>query len=110
MFGIDGNAIDMATIVCGLLAVLIRPWRIKQLTGKWSWDRGKSVLDFLNGASLVPFAVMAMSAFWTKLLQEVIQAKASLALAGTIGLLFLIGEALAAGSEHKPSADSNGGK
>lgn len=103
ILGIDGNAIDMATLGVGVLAVLPRPvkcfLRRSERPGRSAWDRQKAVTDFLNGASVVPFAVMAGSTFWTGLLNDVLNSKISLGLAGTVGFFFILGEVLSAGSE-----------
>lgn len=99
MFGIDGNAIDMATIGAGLLAVLVRPLRC--VIGKRAaWNRQKAVTDFLNGSSIVPFAVMGASTFWTWMLEEVLKSKISLGLAGVVGFLFILGEVMSAGKDE----------
>ncbi|MDB5753205.1 MAG: hypothetical protein JWP65_3626 [Ramlibacter sp.] len=92
LFGADGNAIDMATIGAGLLAVavgLIRAWLKER---RFSYDRSKTIVDFLNGSTVVPFAVLLASPFWKFLATEIMAAKISLGLAGGVGLLFLIGE------------------
>lgn len=102
MLGIDGNAIEMATLGFGLLSVFVRPIRCFK-RGHTAWNRQKVVTDFLNGASIVPFAVMFGSAFWTQLVDEVVKSKTSLGLAGAIGLVFIIGEVLNAGKENSNS-------
>ena len=91
IFGIDGNAIDMATMVSGALSVFVRPLRCSQ------WDRQKAVTDFLNGAALIPFAIMVGTTFWTGLIDEVMKSKISLGLSGAVGLMFILAEVLNAG-------------
>lgn len=48
----------------------------------------------LNGASLFPFILMFIAAFSPKLLELAGAAKLSLALAGGVGLFFVLGEVL----------------
>ncbi len=96
IFGMDGNAIDMATMTIGALSIFIRPCRS-------GWDRQKAVTDFLNGAAIIPFAIMVGTTFWTSLIDEVMKSKISLGLAGFVGLLFVIAEVLNAG---KPIAEN----
>lgn len=107
ILGIDGNAIDMATVLAGVISICVRPVRcaIKKTT---AWKREKVVVDFLNGASIVPFAVMLGSTFWTSLLEEVMKSKISLGLAGAVGFLFIAAEILNAGNE-KTSGDGSQG-
>lgn len=99
MLGADGNAIDMATLLVGMAALIVRPIRCKLTSKKFVFNRSKSLVDFLNGASLVPFAVMVGSTFYTKLFEEVLRSKGSLGIAGFVGLLFVLGEVLGAGSK-----------
>lgn len=99
MFGADGNAIDMATILVGIFATFVRPCRRMIRREGFTFDRSKCVVDFLNGASLVPFVIMAGSTFYTVLLNEVMKSKVSLGVAGVVGFFFIIGEVLGAGSK-----------
>ena len=61
MLGIDGHAIDMAAMLCGVLAMLVRPCRLGH------WNREKAIADFLNGTSVVPFVAMAASVLWVRI-------------------------------------------
>lgn len=99
MWGIDGNAIDMATIGLGFIAVFIRPLRCFLRGKPADWSRQKAVLDALNGAALIPFLVMLASTFWTSLLPEVMKSKVSLGLAGLVGTIFILAEVMSAGSK-----------
>jgi hypothetical protein len=53
------------------------------------------VIDFLNGATLVPFLLLVGSVMSSELLQEALKAKLSIGLAGAVGVLFIAGELLA---------------
>lgn len=94
MFGIDGNAIDMATILIGAGSVFVRPVRNLINGQPANFDRRDCAVDFLNGATLVTFIMLVGCAFWTALMQEVLKSKVSLPLAGGMGVLFLLGEIL----------------
>lgn len=96
ILGIDGNAIDMATLGCGFGAMLIRPLRC-MLRGDPAWNRQHVVTDFLNGSSLVPFVLIVGSTFWSWMLDEALKSKVSLSLAGGVGLFFVMAEVLNAG-------------
>ena len=96
ILGIDGNVIDMATVCLGFAGMLIRPVRCK-LRGDTAWNRQHAVTDFLNGSSLVPFALIVGSTFWSWMLEEALKSKASLSLAGGVGLFFVMAEVFNAG-------------
>ena len=95
MLGIDGNAIDMAAMLCGLLAMCVRPLRLGR------WTREKAIADFLNGTSVVPFVVMAASVLWTSLQPMVLESTLSLGLAGAVGAIFVVADIATAGRVHQ---------
>lgn len=90
---------DMATLLVGIASLFVRPVRCMLVDKKFVFNRSKSLVDFLNDVSLVPFAVMVGSTFYTKLFEEVLRSKGSLGIAGSVGLLFVLGEVLGAGSK-----------
>ena len=94
ILGVDGNAIDMATLGGGFICVLVCAAK-RNRHNRAAFDRSKVVVDFLNGASIVPFMVMMASTFYTQLLEEVLKSKISLGIAGTVGFFFLLGEVFA---------------
>lgn len=98
MWGIDGNAMNMAAFIAGALSTLIRPIR-RKARGNCDklWHADKAVVDFLNGAALVPFATLCLSLFWTSLLKDVTSNHSTMAAAGAVGFLFVAGEVLTAG-------------
>lgn len=100
MLGIDGNAMNMAAFAVGALATFVRPFR-RKMRGDCEklWFADKAVVDFLNGASLVPFATLCLSLFWTNLLKDVTANHSTMAAAGAVGFLFVAGEVLTAGKK-----------
>ena len=95
MLGIDGNVIDMAAMLCGVLAMLVRPCRLGH------WNREKAIADFLNGTSVVPFVAMAASVLWTSLRPMVLESSLSLGLAGAVGAIFVVADIATAGKPPK---------
>ena len=92
VLAIDGSAIEIATICVGIVAVFVRPARRRVRKKLPLFATRECVIDFLNGAALVPFLLLAGSMFSSELLQEVLKAKFSMGLAGGVGSLFILGE------------------
>jgi hypothetical protein len=95
MLGIDGNAIDMAAMLCGVLAMCVRPYRLRH------WTREEAITDFLNGTSVVPFVTMAASVWWTSLRPLVLESGLSLGLAGAVGAILVVADIATAGKSSK---------
>lgn len=90
---LDGAAFDMCTVGGAVFGLLVRPFR-RAVKGSEVWftrvDCGK---DFLNGAAAAPFVFLFGSAFSKTLLDITLHAgPATLALAGGVGLIFVVGE------------------
>lgn len=96
--------VNAATILAGAGSVFIRPtrrWLRKRCNGYngHCWGSQKVITDFLNGATAVPFACMAATVFYPGLAPIILANKATLAMAGAIGLIFVIGEIITAGRD-----------
>jgi hypothetical protein len=57
--------------------------------------KDECVISFLNGATMVPFFALAVSPFSSGLLNVAMGAKGSMALAGCVGIFFVLGETIA---------------
>ena len=57
--------------------------------------KDECVISFLNGATIVPFLALAVSPFSAGLLNVAMAAKGSMALAGCVGIFFVLGETIA---------------
>lgn len=92
-FALDGRAADIWTIGVAASAILIRPLK-RNIKGQTPcWKLNDCVKDFLNGSTLVPFVLLIGSVMSSKVLAEALQTnKVSMALAGMIGLLFILRE------------------
>jgi len=101
---LDGNTVNAATIVAGSLAVFVRPVRrlvrkqYRTFTGP-CWQSQKVIADFINGASAVPFALLATSALHPHIAPILATHTVTMAVAGAIGLIFVVGEILTAGRD-----------
>ena len=90
---IDGNVVDIATIIVGLMSSTLRPLKRLYLQSRPYFQREKAISDMLNGVMLVPFSMMVGSIFSSELMQNLISsAKITLAIAGLSGLFFVLGE------------------
>lgn len=89
--------VDAATIGCGLLIVLLK------ILLRWSLTKGPAAsvpacgIDFLNGSVVVPFCLMLGSPFAPMFSPTIVAylrsgSPAMTALAGGIGLFFVLGE------------------
>jgi hypothetical protein len=92
MLGFDGNLIEIATVLFGAVCVFIRPARRYFRGAKRRFVRRDCIIDFLNGATLIPFLLLIGSVFSTSIFNEVIHSKMSISLAGSLGIIFIIGE------------------
>ena len=88
---IDGRLIDAITVACGL-AVGISKWGIRWWLGKKS-PAGKIIMDVLTGSVLIPFGMMVVGVFSAPLYSYTLHSSpGSAALAGLIGLVFVVAE------------------
>lgn len=96
--------INAATIIIGAFAITIRPcrrlWRRRTngLQGT-CWKSDKVITDFLNGSSTVPFICLVASPFYPSIVPIIMANKATMAIAGGIGLIAVMGEILVAGRD-----------
>ena len=90
---LDGNLVDVATIVVGILATLIKPAiRLFKGTGPYFVFKDFAA-DLLNGALAVPFLVLIGGALSTEILAEALKSgKVPMALGGLLGLAFVFKE------------------
>lgn len=93
-FALDGGTVDIATLIVGLICILVRPAKRFLRKKVPLFTRRDAVVDFLNGATIVPFFLLVGSACSNELLSEALKAKLSMGLAGVIGTIFILGELL----------------
>lgn len=89
--------LDAWTVAVGLCCVSLR-W-FKQ---GMSIRKDECVVTFLNGATMVPFFVLAASVFSTTMLNLAITAKGATALAGVVGIFFVLGETISPKDLRRP--------
>ncbi|NWB83334.1 hypothetical protein [Pseudomonas gingeri] len=82
--------IDAWTVIIGFTAVALG-YFMQHL----SIRKDECVVAFLNGATLVPFVVLATSAFSPGLLELALTTKGAMALAGGVGIFSVLGEVIA---------------
>jgi len=78
-------SVEALTILCGFFSSFIRC-----AMQSFSINTGEAISAFLNGSSSVPFAVFAFAPFSPQWYEIALNAKSSLALAGGVGLFFII--------------------
>jgi hypothetical protein len=102
---IDGNWVEMLALGCGFLGICVKPAirKYREISPCWVFrDAGN---DFLNAASLAPFALLMAGVFNTWIFDQLVKSgKLPLGLAGGIGVLYVLKELL---SLHS-SSDQNG--
>ncbi|WP_054060405.1 hypothetical protein [Pseudomonas asplenii] len=85
--GSEGITLIIAA-VCVLIS-FVQQWRCRrQITTT------DSIASLLNGASLFPFCLMVGASFSSDFMHAAIASRASLSIAGFLGLLFVCGEVL----------------
>jgi hypothetical protein len=90
---VDGNIVDISTIVVGGLSAAIRPLKRMCSKNKPYFSREKGINDMLNGVMLIPFSMMVGSIFSSELMNQLMSStKITVAIAGMAGLIFVIGE------------------
>lgn len=92
---IDGHAVDIWTLGIAFVVMMIRPVR-RMCTGRKPYfTRLAAMVDFMNGVVIIPFLLLIFAAISQTLLEEVIKTnKIFLAVAGVIGLIFVLGEVM----------------
>ena len=80
-------SVEALTILLGFASSLIR-----YLMQGRDIQTGEAISAFLNGSSSVPFGVLAFAPFSPPWYEIALSSKGSLALAGGVGLFFIIGE------------------
>ena len=90
---LDGNWIDMLTISCGIVGIFVKPG-LRRIVGKSpAWVHKEAANDFLNAASIAPFALLIAAPFNNWIFAELTTiSKVSLGLAGGIGVLYVMKE------------------
>lgn len=90
---IDGNMVDMASMAIGGLFAMLRPIRRWHSNSNPCFRRDYFLNDLLNGAMLVPFALMIAAVFSSEFTSMLIAStKLTLAFGGAFGLVHIIGE------------------
>jgi hypothetical protein len=92
---LDGNIVDIVTIVLALMIALARLiWR-KAVSPDAPFDPKDSVMDFMNGTLVVPFLLLFSSVFSSYFLAALLATnKVILGLAGVAGIFVLVRELL----------------
>lgn len=83
---------DAFTVVVAAMCVVLRCCQLAYKGKSITRDECSNAL--LNGASLFPFILIFFAAFSTKVFEAAAASKLSLALAGGVGFLFVMGEVL----------------
>lgn len=96
--------LDAWTVVVGLGCVILR-W-FKQ---GMSIRKDECAVTFLNGATMVPFFVLAASVFSATMLNLAITAKGATALAGCVGIFFVLGETISPKDLRRPVPKASAG-
>jgi len=96
--------VNGATVIAGILAACVRPLRLirRKRRGTYAgrcWQTPRVIMDCLTGATFVPFAVMAASAFLPAFIPLLTANKGALAIAGVVGGIAVAGEILTAGRD-----------
>jgi len=91
VFGFKLSA-DGASFIVALFCAVIRFFQ-NLLHGSKTTSKDL-VFSVLNGASIVPFCLLGAGVFSQPLLEIAISSKLSMALAGLVGLMFVVGEVL----------------
>lgn len=92
--------LDSWSVVTGLGCVMLR-W------GQQGWriHKDECVFAFLNGTTIAPFVVLAISAFSPGMLALAMTTKGAMAMAGCVGLFFVLSETLAPKGLRRKSAE-----
>ncbi|MBT9538310.1 hypothetical protein [Thiobacillus sp.] len=91
----DGNIVDIVTVMMALLIAVARLIWKKAINPEAPFDPKDSVMDFLNGALVVPFLLLFGSVFSDRLLAALLETnKLILGLVGVAGFFVLIRELL----------------
>lgn len=87
---IDGNWVDLGSIITGLLYIGIQRYRRAKFCNLISKKTG---IDFANGAALFPLFILTLSVLSSDLVKSLVEAsKMSLSVAGFFALLAILEE------------------
>lgn len=78
----------LVALLCALIRLAQNLWHKSKTTSK------DLVFSVLNGASIIPFCLLVAGLFSQSMLDMAISSKLSMALAGLVGLLFVLGEVI----------------
>ena len=93
MIPIDGNVADMVGVAVGVAAMAFKPAKRFLRNKRPCFVSRDLVNDFLSGVSIPSFAMLVASVASSWLLEEALKSsKISMAIAGTIGLVFITRE------------------
>ena len=96
---VDGNWVDITSLILAALTGLARPVRARISSGKWLTSAREVINDVLSGASVMPFVLMTISVVSSDALKAALETnKFYMAIGGLIGLVVIASEIL------KPSA------
>lgn len=92
---IDGSAVDVLTLVVGIVVMVVRPTRRLFTKRRPCFSRLTAMVDFMNGVVIVPFGLLVVASISKPMLEELIHTnRFFLAVAGVIGLIFVVGEVM----------------
>ena len=93
MILIDGNGVDIATMIVGGLSTILRPTKRYFCDIEPCFSREKAINDMLNGVMLIPFSMMVGSIVSSEIMNQLMSStKITVAIAGFVGLIFVVGE------------------
>lgn len=86
-FHIDGNWVDLASVITAALFVLAKHFAL----GRSKLVTKRAAYDFATGTSLFPMLMLALSVFSSELLQSLLESnKLTLSVAGFIALFSIL--------------------
>jgi len=80
------------TVVVGIAATVVKPCHRRFRGYGWQAKRDEIIYDLLSGVAIVPFGVIALSVFQPSLVEHVKDDPVLLAVAGIIGLIYVIAD------------------
>jgi hypothetical protein len=95
---LDGNWVDITSILITILVGFHRPLRRRIFRGKWHCLSQEIIGDLLSGSSIMPFLLMLGSVFSSQILKTALETnKLYMGIAGLIGLVVIAYEIMKPG-------------
>jgi hypothetical protein len=90
---VDGSIVEILTWAVAVVCVPIKAIARQRAKQRPYWSRRACIVDFLHGATVVPFLVLAISPLSHGMMDTMIkESRHVLMIAGGVGLLFVFGE------------------